>query len=49
MIGVKADQLSKWPDVDKSDLVLPSPRQMGSEVVINKELASCWGGGRGYS
>ncbi|MGD9908249.1 MAG: ABC transporter permease, partial [Mesotoga sp.] len=43
MIGVKADQLSNWPDVDKVDLVLPSPTDELPEVVINKELAEAAG------
>jgi putative ABC transport system permease protein len=43
MIGVKADQLSRWPDVDKVDLVLPSATDELPEVVINKELAEAAG------
>ncbi|PIJ60580.1 FtsX-like permease family protein [Mesotoga sp. H07.pep.5.3] len=43
MIGVEADQLSNWPDVDKVDLVLPSATDELPEVVINKELAEVAG------
>ncbi len=43
MIGVKADQLSRWPDVDKVDLVLPSATDELPVVVINKELAEAAG------